>query len=572
MDRASRLRMSYTAMLLRSFNKRFEQLDETLASFDAKLRGGRATQEATLLGILKRNAGSAYGRRFGFASIGSYEEYRSAVPAVDHEALRPLLERMVAGEADVLIKGKASYFSTTSGTTAAPKFLPGTQQSIAAGCEAVLARNSYLRRDHPEAFAGQPLFIVGNAAEGTTEDGVGYGAMTGFGYYVGQIGFRGTPFPYGIFTIADYRARYYCILRLALAARDLSLLSVYNPSTLLLLLRSASGWWDTLIEDVRTGGISQGFAVPDAVLEELQPFLAADPGRAEELRTLKGSGPRQWWPKLTVLLCWKGGAVGFYLEDLRSWIGDLPVRDLGIFASEALLTIPVDDTTRGGVLLPESGFFEFVPVDGAEAEVRPSWELEEGKEYRVLVTNHGGLYRYDLSDIVRVEGRHCTMPLLSFLHRAGRIHSFTGEKLTEFQVTEAVRSAAATHRLSLTSFTAVPNFEHPPFYELRIETRLPMSLGLCRQFVRSVDTELKGVNIEYASKRESGRLAPLRLALVESGSFEALRRAQTIHDAQYKEAHLATDPDWAKQMRVITRISAFASPAELPFPAGGPER
>jgi hypothetical protein len=554
MDRASRLRMNYTAMLLRSYSRKLEDLDGTLNTFEEKLRGGRATQEDTLLGILKRNAASEYGRKYGFDRVTSYEDYRSAVPVVQYEDLRPFVERMAAGEADVLLQGKASYFSVTSGTTAAPKFLPGTQQSIVAGCEAILARNGYLRRHHPGAFAGQPLFVVGNAAEGKTGDGVGYGAMTGFAYYVGHIGFSGTPFPYALFTISDYRARYYCILRLALAAGNLSLLSVYNPSTLLLLLKFATEQWDSLIESIRTGGLPQLPGLSESVREELQPFCAANPERAEELRPLMRAGPRKWWPQLTVLMCWKGGSLGFYLEDLRDWIQDLPVRDLGILASEALVTIPVNDTTAGGVLLPESGLFEFVPVGAGDGEARGCWALEQGRQYRLLVTTHGGLYRYDMGDIVRVEGAHCGMPLLSFLHRAGRVHSFTGEKLTEFHVTEAVKAATAVSALKVSNFTAVPRFERPPFYELRLELQEGESTARCGDFMRRVDEELKRVNIEYAGKRDSGRLAPVQLAIVEGGSFERFRRGRTVHDAQYKEAHLVTDPRWGEDMRVVARL------------------
>jgi len=556
MDRASRLRMNYTAMLLRSYTRKLEHLDATLDGFEQKLRGGRTTQEATLLEILGRNAASQYGQAHGFGRITSYEAYRETVPVVQYEDLRPSVTRMAAGEPDVLLQGKASYFSVTSGTLAAPKLLPGSQQSIIAGCEALLARNGYLRRHHPGAFSGQPLFIVGNATEGKTGDGVGYGAMTGFAYHVGHIGFEATPFPYGIFTVPDYRKRYRLILRLALARRDLSLLSVYNPSTLLLLLAFAVEHWAPLLEDIRTGTLPHAQELDESLREELQPFCAADPARAEELRALKDQGPRQWWPHLAVLLCWKGGSLGFYLEDLRRWIPGLPVRDLGILASEALVTIPVDDTTAGGVLLPESGFFEFVPVGADYSEARGAWALEAGHQYQLLVTTHGGLYRYDLGDIVRVEGWHCGMPLLTFLHRAGRVHSFTGEKLTEFQVTEAVKDATAALDVKLSSFTAIPRFERPPFYELRVELGAPLDDERCQDFTRRVDEALMHVNVEYESKRNSGRLEPVRMAVVEGGSFERFRRSQTAHDAQYKETHLTTDPHWGSEMRVVAEYTA----------------
>lgn len=533
MDHASRLRLGYTEMLLKTYSRRMERPEEVLSAFEAKCASPREAQLETLRVILRRNADTAFGRAHGFAAIRDVDAYRAAVPMIAYDDLAPWIERAVAGESDVLTRGPVSYFSTTSGTTSTPKFIPGTQQTIVAGCEAMLARNTYLLRHHPQAFDGTPLFIVGNANEGKTAKGVGYGAMTGFGYHVGHMGFKGSRLPYEIFTIADSRARYYCILRMALARPELSAIVAYNPSTLVLLFENARAQWEQLVRDVREGTLSVD--VEDDVREAVAPLLVPDPQRADALAALCDAGPRAWWPKLAVIVCWKGGALGFYLRELERWTGDLPVRDLGVLASEAVLTIPVDDVTAGGVLLPDTGFFEFIP----ERSTTPlcAWELEVGRSYRVIVTTHGGLYRYDLGDIVRVERKHFDMPVLSFLHRAGRVYSFTGEKLTELQVTLAVRAAADRQRVALTSFTAVPVWNRPPRYDVFVEGESELDATL-------IDEQLCAANIEYASKRESGRLGAAGVVRVPAGTFATLRRARAF-DAQYKETHLATDPSFA---------------------------
>lgn len=554
MDRASRLRMGYTEMLLRTYSRRMADPAAVRAAFEAQLADPRRTQEDTLRAILARHADSEYGRRHGFAGLDGYDDYRARVPVVGYEELRPYVERMLAGEADVLLRGGASYFSTTSGSTAAPKFIPGTQHTITAGCEGILARNAYLCRDHPRALAGRPLFVVGNMAEGRTRSGVTFGAMTGFGYQLAHIGFSAAPFPHGVFGIKDHAARYYCILRLALAAADLSLISVYNPSTLLLLIETAVRRWDELLDDIAAGALAVESALPDELREELRPLLAPDPERARGLRGLRHAGPAAWWPSLSLLLAWKGGTLGFYLAELKRHIGELPVRDLGIVASEAMVTIPVDDVTPGGVLLPGSGFFEFVPHEAGPEPARGAWELEPGGVYRLLLTTHGGLYRYDIGDVVRVERFEGRMPVLSFLHRAGRVHSFTGEKLTEHHVTLAVGAAAAAAGLRLSGFTAVPRFELPPFYELHAELAGPADAPRCRHFAGQLDAELAAVNVEYASKRESGRLGRATVALVAAGSFERLRRRRGAQDAQYKQVHLTSDPDQAQDLEVTWRV------------------
>lgn len=551
LDRGTQLRMAYTAMLLRGYQRRMDDAAGVLAAFEAPLRDPRATQEATLRAILGRNAATEYGRRHRFDEVSGHEDYRARVPVVSYDDLSPFVQRMLAGEPDVLVAGVASYFCTTSGSSAAPKFIPGTQQGILAGGEGILARNAYLRRDHPAAFAGRPLFVVGSAAEGRTQAGVAYGAMTGFGYHIGHAGFRGRPFPYEVFTLADYATRYHCILRLALAAADLSAAFVYNPSTLLLLLQTARRDWDGLVDDIEAGRLRPGLELPDEVRAALEPALVADPERARALRPLRDHGPRAWWPGLAALLCWKGGSAGFYLDDLRAQLDGLPVRDLGIVASEAMLTLAVDDETAGGVLIPTTGFFEFVPAQGDEdAPALGCWELERGGEYRVLVTTHGGLYRYDLGDVVRVERRHFEMPVLRFLQRAGRVYSFTGEKLTETQVTLAVRAAANACGLALAGFTTAPTWGRPPRYEVRAEVAGGPGPAECRRFAGLIESELQAVNIEYASKRDSGRLERVGLVLVKPGSFEKLRRERG-QDAQYKETHLLPAAATACEMDVV---------------------
>jgi hypothetical protein len=145
------------------------------------------------------------------------------------------------------------------------------------------------------------------------------------------------------------------------------------------------------------------------------------------------------------------------------------------------------------------------------------------------------------------------MPVLSFLHRAGRVHSFTGEKLTETQVTLAVRAAANTCGVGLAGFTTIPTWDSPPYYQVCAEVSGVPTWIACRKFARHIETELQAANIEYASKRDSGRLNRVGLALVSPGSFEKLRRERG-QDAQYKETHLAPLPATEPAMQVLARF------------------
>ena len=55
--------------------------------------------------------------------------------------------------------------------------------------------------------------------------------------------------------------------------------------------------------------------------------------------------------------------MGHYLERLREWWGAVPVRDVGLLASEGRVSIPLDDDSAVGALDVESAVWEFVPVE-----------------------------------------------------------------------------------------------------------------------------------------------------------------------------------------------------------------
>ena len=79
--------------------------------------------------------------------------------------------------------------------------------------------------------------------------------------------------------------------------------------------------------------------------------------------------------------------------------------------------------------------------------------------------------------------------------------------------------------------------------------------SLFAEDIKTHDAELRSANVEYESKRDLGRLAPVRLALVAPGLFDRVRRDGSAHDAQYKETHLASDPACQTDLEIIERVS-----------------
>ena len=119
----------------------------------------------------------------------------------------------------------------------------------------------------------------------------------------------------------------------------------------------------------------------------------------------------------------------------------MPVRDVGLIASEGRMTIPLADGTPSGVLDITTHYFEFIPeeeVDSPQPTVLAAHELRGGQTYFILPTTAYGLYRYHIHDVVRVTGFHNKTPLIEFLSKGSLFANITGEKLSEYHVTQAM--------------------------------------------------------------------------------------------------------------------------------------
>ena len=146
--------------------------------------------------------------------------------------------------------------------------------------------------------------------------------------------------------------------------------------------------------------------------------------------------PKHYW-NLAFLANWTGGTMGLYLQEFPQYFGDVPVRDIGLLASEGRMSIPIEDGTPAGILEVNTNFYEFVPADEepkTSKHVLRAHEVRPGEEYWILLTTSAGFYRYDIGDVVKVVGFEGQAPVIEFLHKGAHLCSMTGEKLSERQV------------------------------------------------------------------------------------------------------------------------------------------
>jgi hypothetical protein len=504
------------------------------APFERAVADTRRTQEALLARLLQQNRDTEYGREYGFAGVTSLADYARKVPVVDYEDLSPRIDRVTRGEKNVLTAEDPLLFAQTSGTTGKPKFIPVTPSCRKAGGLTVWLH--YARRDHPTLFKKRIVTIVSPAVEGYTEAKIPYGSTSGMVVKeMPRVVQSAYAVPYDAFEIENYEAKYYALLRLGLAD-EVTFLGTANPSSILMLAEMADRFADSLIRDIHDGGLSEKFEVSPEIRKALAPRLRASPTRARALEALRAKRgrlvPADYWPGMALLGCWKGGTVGSYIRKLPEWYdadgrGMPPVRDMGYLASEARMSVPISDRGSGGVLTVHANVFELVPVEDVDArpDDHENWrylgaaDVEVGREYYVFISTTGGLYRYDMNDVIEVVDRYKTAPVVEFRRKGRGMTNLTGEKLSVNHLIEAIQAASQALNVRVAHFRCEPWIEESR-YVVKIELAASLPEGRRQEFLQAIDDALGRVNIEYQSKRKSARLRPPILHLMRAGWYE----------------------------------------------------
>ncbi|GAF83845.1 unnamed protein product, partial [marine sediment metagenome] len=449
-------------------------------------------------------------------------------------------------------------FALTSGTTGQAKFIPVTRRFVddyrrgwnIFGLKALL--------DHPNALFRKIVQITSSTREERTPGGLWAGAITGLLAETQKwIVRKHYVTPPAVAGIKDPLAKCYTIARLAVT-EDVAFTSTANPSTILRLAQVMGDHSDQLIRDVHDGTLRPPGKTAQHLADDLHPMLAAAPACARRLEKIAARAgrlvPRDVW-QLEFLANWTAGTLKLYLARFPEYFGPVPVRDIGLLASEGRFSIPIDDHTPAGILEITSNFLEFIPEQGygrADPPVLGLADLKLGERYFIVFSNATGLTRYDLGDLVEVVDFYNQTPMIAFLNKGSHISSVTGEKLSEHQAVEAMRILSKRLSQRIEHFLLCPHWGDPPYYVLTLEQALADS---CHDDIaRQYDAILCDLNIEYRAKRDSLRLAPLKVQRVGDGFFahdDLKRLADAGRSEQYKRKFLLTQPDADRDLPIL---------------------
>ena len=555
------------------------KLRREASRFLAKTAHCQQSQQQVLERLLALNADSEFAQAHHLNEVRTPADFRKRLPICDYEFYRPYIEELKTGNHAALLgrDNRLLMFSLSSGTTSDSKFIPITQQFF----------NDYRRGwqiwgilafdAHPALHRQNIVQLSSDHDRYRTPGGTSCGNISGLAASMQRRAVRSLyTIPSDVSKITDPDAKYYTALRLALTDERVGMLTTANPSTLLHLAQFADTEKESLVRDIADGTLSEKFQVSREIRRKLAGRIGGkNLRRARQLQDIiQRTGrlrPLDIWPGLNLLAIWTAGSCGAYLRLLKSYYGDVPIRDHGLSASEGRMTIPLDDGRSDGVLEIDTHYFEFIPEAEYESKnpiVLEAHELKQDENYYILLTTSSGLYRYDICDVVRCAGFYNNTPLLRFLHKGAHISNITGEKISESQVVDAVRNCVDQMRINVEYFAMVPVWDQPPQYQLLIEERdLPIGEGR-EVLAQHVEDRLQTLNCEYREKRQSGRLAPMKLVALRDGTWKefARKRQDRLGGSveQYKHPCLIPDMRSASQM-----LNEYAAASES-LHEGGP--
>ncbi|GAA3588469.1 GH3 auxin-responsive promoter family protein [Flavivirga amylovorans] len=457
------------------------------------------TQGKVFQSLISKAAGTVFGKDHDFVSINSHEDFVKRVPIRDYEALKPYVEKVVAGEEDILWKGKPVYFAKTSGTTSGSKYIPITKESMPAHVEA--ARNAilmYIYETGNSRFVdGKMIFLQGSPIL-NEQNGIQLGRLSGI--------------------VAHYVPKYLQKNRL--------------PS-----------WETNCIEDWETK--------VDAIVEETLP---------ENMTIISGipSWVQMYFEKLQQKTGKKVGDIfknfnlfifgGVNYEPYRAKFENLIGRRVDSIelypASEGFFAFQDTQKEKGMLLQLNSGiFYEFVKADEFFNE-NPKRitikDVEIGVNYVLIISTNAGLWAYNIGDTVEFTSIKPYRVIVS-----GRIKHFIsafGEHVIGKEVEQAMQEALQDSNISVSEFTVAPQInpkEGLPYHEWFIEfENEPENVS---ELAKKIDESLQKQNSYYFDLIEGKVLQPLKIAKVERGGFQDYMKSIGKLGGQNKLPRLSND-------------------------------
>lgn len=511
-------------MALREYNR-----------FLANTRQAKKISQRTLQDILRTNTNTAYGRKYDFLKISNPADYSKVLPLTIYEDYRQYIKEIVSGQPNILTKDPIIYFGLSSGTTGQQKMIPTTSRSrrLIAKQMSFLTQGVLLHTIPECKKSAKGLVLMNIITNQPTASKIPSGAATSGGVQSIQ---KIIPLiwisPLEVYQIKEFPAANYLHLLFALQDKDLQFISAPFASSVYDLFAQLEKDWSFLVDDIERGKISQRINLQPEVRRRLEQKLKPNPQRARELAQTFSS---EWksiiqriWPNFLYIASVSGGSFQIYGQKLHHYIDEIPIYSPVYGATEALIGIGIHPNNQSYVLLPNVAYHEFIPsakIEEPQPRTLAIHQLKIGESYEVVITNYAGLYRYRLGDIVKVVDYYNQSPVLEFLYRQNQHLNLVGEKTSENAIYQSLQKSAKAWKREIVDFTTVADYNtSPAHYVFYIEVRGRLPHFTVFQSQQILEKALYSANPAYKRNRQAGKLAPLALYFVKSGTFQVFKR------------------------------------------------
>jgi hypothetical protein len=516
------------------------------AAFAFALNDPAGAQERVLRSFLRKNALTIFAREHGLSPASTPAEFARRVPIRSYDEFLPWIDRVRRGVSGVLTAEPVRRLVPTSGSTAARKLIPYTTSMHRQLNRAIGPWIFDLYRNYPGILSGasywsiSPVSSDGSEAAEDTCVPIGFDDDTAYlGTWRKNLVSASMAVPAelrNVDSIEDWR---YITALLLLGQDHLALVSVWHPSFFLLILRTICNHWDQLLADLATGRCAAFNRLTAPVAAAIG--LRKDPVRSRELQARCPQTADQLWPKLKMLSCWADGNAAGAAAELSQSLGSIAISRKGLLATEGVISIPFHGRHP---LAIRSHFLEF---ENDAGEILAAGELKQGREYDVILTTAGGLWRYRLGDRIEVDGMLGRTPSIRFIGRSGQVSDLAGEKLAEGFVVSVFSQLFRGHHTRPSFAMLAPDLdENGHHYTLYASADIPTG---------EIDNELDrllSANPHYKYCRQIGQLSRPRVFRVSGNAYEAYcRRLQRMQKClgEIKPVALSLLGDWSTEFK-----------------------
>ncbi len=469
-------------------------------------------QDRVMQRLVHSASRTEWGKRYDYASIHTYSDFKNRVPIQTYEEIKPYVERLRKGEQNLLWPSEIRWFAKSSGTTNdKSKFLPVSRESLhdthyRGGQDAVAV---YLHQN-PESrfFTGKGLILGGSHAPNLNTNH----SLVG----------------------------------------DLSAILIENINPLVNLIR-VPGKATALMEHFEP----KMEAIANETIHANVTNLSGVPSWMLVLihHILKKTGRQtleEVWPNLEVFF---HGGVAFtpYREQYRQLIRSPRMHYVETYnASEGYFGTQDDPADSSMLLMIDYGvFYEFIPLEDVGSDnprIVPLTEVEMGKNYAMVISTSAGLWRYMIGDTVKFTRKNPYKFVIT-----GRTKHFInafGEELIVDNAEKGLAKACAETGAQISDYSAAPVFmdergkcRHQWLIEF---ARMPDNLD---KFARVLDDTLKEVNSDYEAKRQNNlALQPLEVIVARPGLFHDWLDSKGKLGGQHKVPRLSNTREHMEEM------------------------